>query len=105
MQNDIFDDILSDIAGNNTRKANNRKAVRRGEREKTPEYDQKLLSAKKWAETMGHTASVPVSDVPDDLSLDTGRLRSRSRKPPMRPLYRMERPPKTPLKFINPSTY
>ena len=64
----MFNEIMSDITGNNTCKANNRKAVRTGEREKTQEYDQKLLSAKKWAEKMGHTASVPVSDVPDDLS-------------------------------------
>ena len=64
----MHNETISDIAGNNTCKVNNRKAVRTGEREKTPEYDQKLLSAKRWAETMGHTASVPVPDAPDDLN-------------------------------------
>lgn len=80
MQNNIFYDILSDITGNNARKANNRKAVRRGEREKTPEYDQKLLSAKRWAETMGHTASVPGPDAPDDLTRASMRLRPHEQK-------------------------
>ena len=82
-----------------------RGAVNAEKKQKTPECDQKLLSAKKWTKKMGHTASVPVPDVPDDLSLGTGRLRSCNSESSLRPLYRIGRPPKTPLKFSNPSTY